>query len=133
MAWSCVTPYQLVSIADDGLARLWDVREAALKRCKIIRKRRDYNLSELQKKITGEDNTVEHQGVPTNEDTEPPPALNSTLQNTEHGEQESSGEQQQQIQNEMKVQNSIKHICNSVHCQNTRLYPCLYFVCILSI
>lgn len=87
-----------MSIADDGLARMWDVREAALKRCKIIRKRRDYILSELQKEITEKKNAVEHQGVPTNEDNEHTPALNSTLQNTEHGEQESSGEQQQ-IQN----------------------------------
>lgn len=42
MSWSHITPYQLVSVSDDGLARIWDVREAALKRCKSTRTRRDY-------------------------------------------------------------------------------------------
>ncbi len=42
VSWSSMTPFQLVTIAGDGLARLWDVREAALKRCKIIRNRADY-------------------------------------------------------------------------------------------
>lgn len=43
VSWSHITPYQLVSVSDDGLARTWDVREAALKRCKSTRTRRDYN------------------------------------------------------------------------------------------
>ena len=32
----------MATIAGDGLARVWDVREAALKRCKNVRSRRDY-------------------------------------------------------------------------------------------
>ena len=39
-----MTPFQLVSIGGDGLARMWDVREAAMKRCKVIRNRRDFLL-----------------------------------------------------------------------------------------
>lgn len=37
-----MTPYRLVTIGQDGLARLWDIREAALKRCSTIRSRSDY-------------------------------------------------------------------------------------------
>mmetsp|Transcript_9611 Transcript_9611/g.18048 ORF Transcript_9611/g.18048 Transcript_9611/m.18048 type:complete len:2241 (-) Transcript_9611:332-7054(-) len=42
VSWSHISPYQLVSVSDDGLARIWDVRQAALKRCKSTRIRKDY-------------------------------------------------------------------------------------------
>ncbi len=38
-----MTPYQLTTVGQDGLARIWDVREAAMKRCTTIRERADYN------------------------------------------------------------------------------------------
>ena len=40
-----MTPYRLVTVGQDGLARMWDIREAALKRCRNVRSRKDYVLS----------------------------------------------------------------------------------------
>ena len=33
VSWSKLTPYRLVTCGEDGLARMWDVREAVLKKC----------------------------------------------------------------------------------------------------
>ncbi|KAL3793670.1 hypothetical protein HJC23_010242 [Cyclotella cryptica] len=45
VSWSLLTPYRLVTCGDDGLARIWDVREAALKRYgDIVGNRADYTL-----------------------------------------------------------------------------------------
>lgn len=40
-----MTPYRLVTIGQDGFARLWDIRDAALKRCTAVRKRSEYIAS----------------------------------------------------------------------------------------
>jgi len=45
VSWSSLTPYRLVSSGMDGLARIWDVREAALKRyASHIGARSEYTL-----------------------------------------------------------------------------------------
>ena len=33
VSWSTLTPFRLVTCGEDGLARMWDVRKAALKQC----------------------------------------------------------------------------------------------------
>jgi hypothetical protein len=45
VSWSVLTPYRLITVGQDGLARMWDIRKAALKRCRNVRKRVDYLLS----------------------------------------------------------------------------------------
>jgi WD40 repeat protein len=45
VSWSSMTPYRLVTIGQDGFARLWDIRDAALKRCTTIRNRSEYMVS----------------------------------------------------------------------------------------
>ena len=45
VSWSSLTPYRLVTTGMDGMARIWDIREAALKRYGVvIGKRLDYTL-----------------------------------------------------------------------------------------
>ena len=45
MSWSALTPYRLVTTGCDGLARMWDIREAALNRYGVhVGKRQDYAL-----------------------------------------------------------------------------------------
>ena len=44
VSWSTLTPYRLVTTSQDGLARMWDIREAALK-CK-----REFYVKEERKK-----------------------------------------------------------------------------------
>jgi WD40 repeat protein len=49
VSWSKITPYRLVSVGMDGLARIWDVREAALKRYgSLIGNRMEYTLPLLE-------------------------------------------------------------------------------------
>ena len=44
VSWSTLTPYRLVSTGSDGFARVWDVREACLKRySNIVSQREEYN------------------------------------------------------------------------------------------
>lgn len=46
VSWSTLTPYQLVTTGADGLARTWDIREAALKRYgSLVGKRPEYRRS----------------------------------------------------------------------------------------
>jgi len=49
VSWSVMTPFRLVTAGDDGLARMWDIREAALKRCAAVRSRKDYTSPNLGK------------------------------------------------------------------------------------
>lgn len=45
MSWSELTPYRLVTSSSDGLARMWDIREAAINRYGAhVSKRADYKL-----------------------------------------------------------------------------------------
>lgn len=45
MSWSSLSPYRLATVGSDGLARMWDIREAALKRYGAqVGKRLDYLL-----------------------------------------------------------------------------------------
>ena len=45
MSWSSLTPYRLVTTSADGLARIWDIREACLNRYgNLVRKRAEYSL-----------------------------------------------------------------------------------------
>ena len=46
VSWSALTPFRLVTAGQDGFARMWDIREAALKRCASINSRRDYTLND---------------------------------------------------------------------------------------
>jgi len=98
VSWSLLTPYRLVSSGMDGLARIWDVREAALKRYSThIGMRPEYTLplttsekrflegktkSEMCKSAGGNDGQVTPPPLPQREDEahannsipEPPPA-----------------------------------------------------------
>lgn len=47
VSWSTLTPYRIVTVGQDGLARIWDIRQAALKRCKTVRSRIDYTLPKI--------------------------------------------------------------------------------------
>ena len=64
MSWSLLTPYRLVTCGDDGLARMWDVRKAALKRyVDMVGKRTDYiqpNQPDLDE-VNDEGNCLESQ------------------------------------------------------------------------
>ncbi len=51
VSWSTMTPYRLTTVGQDGLARIWDVREAALKRCATIRERDDFNSPIFQDSV----------------------------------------------------------------------------------
>ncbi len=45
VSWSKLTPYRLVSTGSDGFARVWDIREACLKRYgNMVGQRGEYNL-----------------------------------------------------------------------------------------
>ena len=45
VSWSTLTPYRLVSTGSDGFARVWDIREACLKRyANMVSQRGEYNL-----------------------------------------------------------------------------------------
>jgi len=45
VSWSALTPYRLVSTGSDGFARVWDIREACLKRySNIVCQREEYNI-----------------------------------------------------------------------------------------
>lgn len=62
VSWSSMTPYRLVTIGSDGLSRIWDIREAAMKRYGTqVRKRLDYllPLTEAEKKSSLEQTNVE--------------------------------------------------------------------------
>ena len=91
MSWSSTTPFRLVTIAGDSLARMWDVREAALKRCKNTRQRSDYILPLNDDQSGSNDNGVAKHGGDTNDDIALPP-LPVSLENNEG--QESSPNQQ---------------------------------------
>ena len=57
MSWSLLTPYRLVTCGDDGLAKLWDVRKAALKRYgNMIGRRGDYTLPDQKEVVEGNAN-----------------------------------------------------------------------------
>ncbi|MGK3749150.1 MAG: WD40 repeat protein [Bacillariaceae sp.] len=44
VSWSTLTPYRLVSTGSDGFARVWDIREACLKRySNMVGQREEYN------------------------------------------------------------------------------------------
>ena len=59
VSWSVLTPYRIVTTGEDGLARMWDVREAAMKRYgSVIAKRHDYTLP----KIHEDDSSSEDDG-----------------------------------------------------------------------
>ena len=54
MSWSTLTPYRLITTGSDGYARMWDIREATLKRYgAVIGKRPEYRLllTEKEKEI----------------------------------------------------------------------------------
>lgn len=64
VSWSVTTPYRLVTTGMDGLSRIWDVREAALKRyASQIGSRFDYRLplTHEEKKATFGENDKEMQ------------------------------------------------------------------------
>jgi WD40 repeat protein len=45
VSWSPLTPYRLLTNGSDGMTRLWDIRDACLKRCSSdLGKRADYKL-----------------------------------------------------------------------------------------
>jgi WD40 repeat protein len=50
VSWSALTPYRLVTTSVDGFARVWDIREACVKRYgKVIGKRPEYQLKIMDK------------------------------------------------------------------------------------
>lgn len=62
VSWSTLTPYRLVSSGMDGLARIWDVRDAALKRYgSHIGKRLEYTLplSESEKRTLNDESEAQ--------------------------------------------------------------------------
>jgi WD40 repeat protein len=57
VSWSKLTPYRLVSTGSDGFARVWDIREACLKRyAKMVSQRGEYNL-----KLTDEEEKAKNE------------------------------------------------------------------------
>ncbi len=54
-----MTPYRLVTVGQDGLARMWDIREAALKRCKTVRTRSDYILPKIASKVVNREENAD--------------------------------------------------------------------------
>lgn len=68
VSWSTLTPYRLVTTASDGFARVWDIREASLKRYgKFVGKREEYKLQLTQEEKQSQTG-----------DTEGPTAASST-------------------------------------------------------
>ena len=56
VSWSKLTPFRIVTTGDDGLARMWDIREAALKRYgATIGKRADYTLPKVYEYDSSDD------------------------------------------------------------------------------
>ena len=56
VSWSKLTPFRIVTTGDDGLARMWDIREAALKRYGgVIGKRADYTLPKVYEYDSSDD------------------------------------------------------------------------------
>lgn len=90
-----LTPYRLVTVGQDGLARIWDIKEAALKRCRAVQSRKDYTLPLLR---NGEnkfnvDNELqaEDSNIDQNVDTVPLPPLPATLNSINESEARGSG------------------------------------------
>ena len=66
VSWSKLTPYRLVSTGSDGFARVWDIREACLKRyASMVNQRGEYNLrlTNEEKKAKNETQKVSHKAV----------------------------------------------------------------------
>jgi len=56
VSWSNLTPFRIVTTGDDGLARMWDIRDAALKRYGgLIGKRVDYTLPKVYEYDSSDD------------------------------------------------------------------------------
>eukprot|EP00554_Chaetoceros_debilis_P015653 CAMPEP_0194125116 /NCGR_PEP_ID=MMETSP0150-20130528/59296_1 /TAXON_ID=122233 /ORGANISM="Chaetoceros debilis, Strain MM31A-1" /LENGTH=2581 /DNA_ID=CAMNT_0038818909 /DNA_START=110 /DNA_END=7855 /DNA_ORIENTATION=- len=83
VSWSSMTPYQLVSVGQDGLARIWDIREAALKRCVSIRERNDYSLPVLKAGNEGNESHSNDNTENGSEDVLLPPLPPSGARNNE--------------------------------------------------
>ena len=65
VSWSKLTPYRLVSTGSDGFARLWDIREACLKRySSMVSKRGEYNL-----RLTNEEKQAQNESQEIRERT----------------------------------------------------------------
>ena len=63
VSWSKLTPYRLVSTGSDGFARVWDIREACLKRYgNMVGQRGEYNL-----RLTNEEKKVEDESRKDNQ------------------------------------------------------------------
>lgn len=72
VSWSKLTPYRLVSSGMDGLARIWDVRDAALKRYGThIGKRIAYTLplSESEKRTLSDESEARRRPLEENSET----------------------------------------------------------------
>jgi len=55
VSWSKLTPYRLVSTGSDGFARVWDIREACLKRYgNMVGQRGEYNLKLSKEEVDEE-------------------------------------------------------------------------------
>lgn len=62
VSWSTLTPYRLVSTGSDGYARLWDVRQACLKRYgRIVGRREEYRL-----RLTAAEKVIDNLESPSN-------------------------------------------------------------------
>jgi WD40 repeat protein len=79
VSWSMSTPYQLITTGADGLARVWDIRKACLKRYKtFVGNRAEYtrNLPKAQKAnnpvlLSDRDENRSHDDSSTNDATLP--------------------------------------------------------------
>jgi WD40 repeat protein len=68
VSWSKLTPYRLVSTGSDGFARVWDIREACLKRyASMVSQRGEYNLrlTNEEKKAKNESQKVSQKAAGT--------------------------------------------------------------------
>ena len=73
VSWSKLTPYRLVSTGSDGFARMWDIREACIKRYGThVGKRPEYRLDLTEEEKKEEE---EHQGTEQSAVNNQPAAL----------------------------------------------------------
>lgn len=98
VSWSSMTPYQLVSVGQDGLARIWDIREAALKRCISIRERNDYCLPVLKSEDEGDKDHSNDNTENDSEDVILPPLPPSVARNNEVNEDMDQVEDRVEVQ-----------------------------------
>ncbi|KAL7463577.1 hypothetical protein ACHAXS_003932, partial [Conticribra weissflogii] len=91
VSWSTLTPFRLVTCGEDGLAKIWDIRKAALNRYgSLVSNRVDYRLPKTRKKNSNKDLMAPQQGTVHTKGIDAPNMVSAPIE-PQSDEQGSSG------------------------------------------